>query len=169
VILYGTRGTRCRGSPGRRTVVPAGVSGPEFQLEIAAQSSSRIFVELDQSGYCAEKKRMKTQARRGGPRSLLHLSVSSSLLQKNPTCTQGSAPPGGPVNHSPHQIVGTRRDARGDVSRRAGTRSTLYYDGGNYHAPPQVPVLDLVALARDSVALARSEYIRSALLRLYTT
>ena len=24
---------------GRRTVVPAGVSGPEFQLEIAAQSS----------------------------------------------------------------------------------------------------------------------------------
>eukprot|EP01043_Picozoa_sp_COSAG02_P004151 COSAG02_NODE_106_length_36326_cov_13.777266_38_plen_75_part_01 len=36
-----------RQNVGRRTVVPAGVSGPEFQLEIAAQSSSRIFVELD--------------------------------------------------------------------------------------------------------------------------
>ena len=38
---------------GRRTVVPAGVSGPEFQLEIAAQSSSRIFVELD---WAADRK-----------------------------------------------------------------------------------------------------------------
>ena len=28
-------------------MVPAGVSGSEFQLEIAAQSSSRVFVELD--------------------------------------------------------------------------------------------------------------------------
>ncbi len=38
---------------GRRTVVPAGVSGPEFQMEIAAQSSSRIFVELD---WAADRK-----------------------------------------------------------------------------------------------------------------
>ena len=38
---------------GRRTVVAAGVSGPEFQLEIAAQSSSRIFVELD---WAADRK-----------------------------------------------------------------------------------------------------------------
>ena len=38
---------------GRRTVVPAGVSGPEFQLEIAAQSISRIFVELD---WAADRK-----------------------------------------------------------------------------------------------------------------
>ena len=37
----------CEKEFGRRTVVPTGVSGPEFQLEIAAQSSSRIFVELD--------------------------------------------------------------------------------------------------------------------------
>eukprot|EP01043_Picozoa_sp_COSAG02_P095536 COSAG02_NODE_31886_length_525_cov_3.450704_1_plen_65_part_10 len=36
-----------------RTVVPAGVSGPESQLEIAAQSSSRIFVELD---WAADRK-----------------------------------------------------------------------------------------------------------------
>ena len=35
------------GYTGRRTVVPAGVAGPEFQLEIAGQSSSIIFVELD--------------------------------------------------------------------------------------------------------------------------
>ena len=35
------------------TVVTASVSGPEFQLEIAAQSSSRIFVELD---WAADRK-----------------------------------------------------------------------------------------------------------------
>ncbi len=44
---------RVHNRDGRRTVVPAGVSGREFQLEIAAQSSSRIFVELD---WAADRK-----------------------------------------------------------------------------------------------------------------
>eukprot|EP01052_Picozoa_sp_SAG31_P075996 SAG31_NODE_35242_length_325_cov_0.637168_1_plen_43_part_10 len=38
---------------GERTLGAAGVSGTEFQLEIAAQSSSRIFVELD---WAADRK-----------------------------------------------------------------------------------------------------------------